>query len=103
MKRKKKGQKHPTEKSLLRYLKESITNDFPNPKRIGCPKLNALQQNVRDPASANEAVSKHVGGCSPCYSVYSRLLRKEIARMRQDSSHRTRIANPRKKRLTFPK
>jgi len=103
MKRKKKGQKHSTETSLLRYLKESITNDFPNPKRIGCPKLKALQQNARDPASANEAVSQHVGGCSPCYRVYSRLLRKEIARMRQDSSHRTRAANPRNKRLTSPK
>ena len=97
MKRKKKRQEHPTDKSLLRYLKESITNDFPNPKRIGCPKLNALQQNVRDPASANEAVSKHVGGCSPCYSVYSRLLRKEIARMRQDSSHRPQARKPKQK------
>ena len=33
------------------------------------------------PLSADEAVSKHIGGCSPCYRVYSRLLRKEIARM----------------------
>jgi len=103
MKRKKKGKKHPTETSLLRYVKESITNDFPNPKRIGCPKLKALQENVRNPTSADEAVSKHVGGCSPCYRVYSRLLRKEIARMRQDSPHRTRTANPMNKRLTSPK
>ena len=91
-KRKKKGAKTPDSSNLYsRHLKESLSNDFPNPKRIGCPQIKALQQNARDPAHADEAVSKHVGGCSPCYRVYSRLLRKAIARMRRKSSNKCNL------------
>ena len=86
----KKGSQRPIAQSLLRHLKERLSNGFPNPKRIGCPQIKALKQNARNPASADEAVSKHVGSCSPCYRLYSRLLRKEIARMRS--------SDPRKKR-----
>jgi len=81
--RKKTGPKSPTEKALLRYLKRSLWNDFPNPKRIGCPSLEALERNANDPTHADESVSKHVGSCSPCYRAYSRLLRQGLARMRQ--------------------
>jgi hypothetical protein len=96
MKWKKKRQKCPTARTLLQHLKDSLSNDFPNSKRIGCPEFKALQQNARDPARADEAVSKHVSGCSPCYCVYSSLLRKGITRMRQDF-HRTRTGNHKKK------
>jgi len=63
-------------------LKQHLSNDFPNPTRIGCPPLEALECNTKDPIHADESVSKHVGHCSPCYRAYSRLLREELARIR---------------------
>lgn len=99
-KRKKSGRIPSTEKALLQYLNEGLSNDFPNPKRIGCPPLKALQRNARDSTRANETVSRHVGQCSPCYRVYSPLLRKEIARMRRESSDRTPTSE---KNSTSPK
>lgn len=84
--RKKTGGKSPTEKALLGYLKQHLSNDFPNPTRIGCPPLEALERNAKDPIHADESVSKHVGHCSPCYRAYSRLLREELARIRQQAS-----------------
>ena len=91
----KKGSQRPIAQSLLRHLKERLSNGFPNSKRICCPQIKALKQNAKAPARADEAVSKHVGSCSPCYRVYSRLLRKEIAQMR--------TSDPRKKRPAPPK
>jgi hypothetical protein len=96
-KRKRDGPKSPTQKALLRFLKRSLSNDFPNPKRIGCPQVKALQWNARNPRDADETVSKHVGRCSPCYQIYTGLLRKEIARMRRKNSHRMRACSPQKK------
>ncbi len=83
--RKKAGRKSPTEKALLGYLKQHLSNDFPNPTRVGCPPLEALERNAKDPIHADESVSKHVAHCSPCYRVYSRLLRRELARIRQQA------------------
>lgn len=83
--RKKTGRKSPTEKALLGYMKQRLSNDFPNPKRIGCPSLEALERNAKDPIHADESVSKHVGHCSPCYRAYSRLLREELACIRQQA------------------
>ena len=84
--RKKTGRKSPTEKALLGYLKQHLSNDFPNPTRIGCPPLEALERNAQDPIHADESVSKHVAHCSPCYRVYSRLLREDLARIRQQAT-----------------
>jgi hypothetical protein len=83
--RKKTGRKPPTEKALLGYLRQGLSNDFPNPKRIGCPPLEALERNAKDPIHADESVSKHVGHCSPCYRAYSGLLREELALVRQQA------------------
>lgn len=83
--RKKAGRKSPTEKALLGYMKRHLSNDFPNPARVGCPPLEALEHNAKDPIHADESVSKHVAHCSPCYRVYSRLLREELARIRQQA------------------
>jgi hypothetical protein len=83
--RKKTGRKCPTEKALLGYMKQHLSNDFPNPTRIGCPPLEALEHNAKDPIHADESVSKHVAHCSPCYRVYSRLLREDLARIRQQA------------------
>jgi hypothetical protein len=85
--RKKTGRKSLTEKALLGYLKQHLSNDFPNPMRVGCPPLEALERNAKDPIHADESVSKHVAHCSPCYRTYSRLLREELARIRQAPRH----------------
>lgn len=99
--RKRTGRKSPTEKALLGYLKQSLTNDFPNPKRIGCPSPEALERNAKDPIHADKSVSKHVGHCSPCYRVYSRLLRQELAHMRQNAlrSHPNRCTQKKNKKV----
>lgn len=62
--RKKTGRKSSTEKALLGYLKQHLSNDFSNPTRIGWPPLEALERNAKDPIHADESVSKHVGHLS---------------------------------------
>lgn len=83
--RKKTRRKSPSEKALLGYLKRHLSNDFPNPTHVGCPPLEALERNATDPIHANESVSKHVAHCSPCYRLYSRLLREDLAHIRKQA------------------
>ena len=95
--RKRTGRKSLSEEALLGYLKQRLSNDFPNPKRIGCPPLEALERNAKHPIHADESVSKHVGHCSPCYRAYSRLLRQELARMRQKAAQSNSKTHTQKK------
>ena len=88
-KRKKIGQRPPLEKTRLEYLTENLSNNSPNPKRIGCPTHEALERNAKDPIHADDVISKHVAECSPCYRHYARLLREEIVRIRREASRRT--------------
>ena len=67
----------PFEKRLLRVLKRHLSRDFPNPKRIGCPPKQELELLAAEPAKVGNWVVEHLLSCSPCYLIYSGILRKQ--------------------------
>lgn len=84
--RKKIPRKFPTQKTLLRYVKKSLENDFPNPNRVGCPSESLLAQHAARPYK-HPWISNHVSRCSPCYRLYGRFLREWKAKARK-AKHR---------------
>lgn len=80
--RKKPARTFRTEETLLRHLKASLENDFPNPKRIGCPPESLLARHADHP-NDRPSITDHVSHCSPCYGLYSHLLREWKAKKRK--------------------
>lgn len=67
----------PFEKKFLRILKRHLSRDFPNPKRIGCPPKQQLDKLAVAPQRAPDWVVEHLLSCSPCYLMYSKILREQ--------------------------
>jgi hypothetical protein len=70
---------------LLELGRKHFAEDFPNPKRIGCPPTNQLKLLADDPRKAKESVLNHISFCSPCYRDYSRFLRSRKTKQRTKS------------------
>jgi hypothetical protein len=65
-----------SQKRLLELGRKHFSEDFPNPKRQGCPPRDQLKLLADNPRKANESVLNHISYCSPCYRAYSRFLQK---------------------------
>jgi len=82
------SERHPNvaDKRLLEVLRQGLTEEFPNPERIGCPG-SALLKGIAQgtvPLAEAEPWLDHLGACSPCFQEFTEF-------RRQASSQRRRI------------
>lgn len=63
-------------------LRIQLAEEHPNPKRIGCPCVSALQRGA-SARNLDPRISQHLFRCSPCYRAYSRFLREWIEEFRR--------------------
>ena len=68
---KKPRRKTYSEKTLLRFVKEHLSNEYPNPEREGCPPKAVLKSLAKEPHASDAAIVYHVFHCSPCYKTCS--------------------------------
>jgi len=84
MKKQVKRQRKPiSTKGFLTIGRKHFAEDFPNPKRLGCPPGNELKLQAEKPLMAKEQVLNHISFCSPCYRAFSRFLREQRAKPKQ--------------------
>ena len=69
------------EKRILELGRKHFAEDFPNPKRRGCPPKNQLKLLAEQPLKTKESVLNHISFCSPCYRDYSHFLQLHKARL----------------------
>ena len=63
-----------SEKTLLKFVKEHLSKEYPNPRREGCPSQAMLKRLAHDPQKVDASIVYHVFHCSPCYKTCSGLL-----------------------------
>lgn len=63
-----------SEKTLVKFMKEHLSKDYPNPRREGCPPKLTLERLAKQPQQVDPSVVFHVFHCSPCYKECRRLL-----------------------------
>jgi hypothetical protein len=68
------GQGAFSEKTLVKFMKEHLSKDYPNPRREGCPPKLTLERLAKQPQQVDPSVAFHVFHCSPCYKECRRLL-----------------------------
>jgi len=81
------GQGAFSEKTLVKFMKEHLSKDYPNPRREGCPPKLTLERLAKQPKQIDPSVVFHVFHCSPCYQECRRLLARLKAKT---SGSRTR-------------
>jgi len=77
---KKRAKKSFSAKKLLELGRKHFAEDFPNPRRQGCPPKEQLKLLAENPRKAKESVLNHISFCSPCYRIYSHFLQLQKAR-----------------------
>jgi hypothetical protein len=77
----KRKRKSLSEEKLLELGRKHFAEDFPNPKRQGCPPKSGLKLLADHPRQAEESILNHISSCSPCYRAYSRLLQIQKVRL----------------------
>jgi hypothetical protein len=65
-----------SEKQILELGRKHFAEDFPNPKRTGCPAKRQLKLLAENPRHAKKSVLNHISFCSPCYRTYSRFVQE---------------------------
>jgi hypothetical protein len=68
------GQGDYSEKTLVKFMKEHLSKEYPNPQREGCPPKLTLERLAKQPQQLDPSVVFHVFHCSPCYKECRRLL-----------------------------
>jgi len=86
-----------SEKKFLKLGRKHFAEDFPNPKRQGCPPKNQLKLLAEKPRKAKESVLNHISFCSPCYRTYSHFLQIQKARRSSRVKRRTGLEALREK------
>lgn len=84
-----------SEKKLLELGRKHFAEDFPNPKRLGCPPKAQLKLLAENPRQANESVLNHISFCSPCYRDYSRFLHARASKRKRQPKTKPRPRRPR--------
>jgi hypothetical protein len=75
-----------SEKELLEAFENVIHEDFPNPKRIGCPGHEALLTLVdRSKQIQHTRLLAHIRQCAPCFDELKELRCKAGNQSRQDT------------------
>jgi len=75
-----------SEKKLLELGRKHFAEDFPNPRRQGCPPKDQLKLLAEKPRKAKESVLNHISFCSPCYRDYSAFLKVKKKKARAKSA-----------------
>ena len=70
---------------LCEIGRRHFSEDFPNPKRLGCPAGSRLKDLAERRGVADEAVLSHISFCSPCYRAYSRFSQAHKRNLRSTS------------------
>jgi hypothetical protein len=76
------GQGAFSEKTLVKFMKEHLSKDYPNPQREGCPPKLTLERLAKQPQQVDPSGAFHVFQCSPCYKECRRLLANLKAKTR---------------------
>ena len=64
-----------SEAEFFGFAKSYLSEAFPNPQRIGCPRDSDLQRMAEQPIEARDsAASEHLTRCSPCFNRYMGIL-----------------------------
>lgn len=72
------------EQEFLAFTKSHLSQDFPNPERIGCPDDADLQRMGKHPiAKRDDDISKHLTRCLPCFNRYMEILGQVKRLMRE--------------------
>ena len=82
----KKRKKTLPEEKILELGRKHFAEDFPNPKRQGCPPKDQLRLLAEKPRKAKESVLNHIASCSPCYRDYSGFLKAKKRKPRAKSA-----------------
>ena len=78
-----------SEAEFFGFAKSYLSETFPNPLRIGCPRDSDLQGMAEHPVEARDAeVSQHLSCCSPCFNRYMEIL-ANLKRRRASSAGTT--------------
>ena len=76
------GQGAFSEKTLVKFMKEHLSKDYPNPQREGCPPKLTLERLANQPQQVDPSVVFHVFHCSPCHKECRRMLARLKAKTR---------------------
>jgi len=92
----KRNKKLLSEEKLLELGRKHFAEDFPNPKRQGCPAKDQLKLLAEKPREAKESVLNHISFCSPCYRTYSGFMQiQKRAFRREENKKRAPATKPR--------
>ena len=65
------------EQDLIAAFEKAIHEDFPNPRRLGCPDHESLVKLVSQAASPKlSGVIAHIRQCAPCFDELKKLRAK---------------------------
>jgi hypothetical protein len=72
------------EKRILDLLGKGLSQDFPNPQRVGCPDSTVLRgiANHKVPLSEADRWLNHFNSCSPCFQEFTRFRKQAVERRR---------------------
>ena len=71
--------KQEPEKELIDTFERIVHQDFPNPRRVGCPGRQALLEFALHPANTNlSPLLAHIRQCAPCFDELKELRKKQI-------------------------
>jgi hypothetical protein len=72
-----------TEQELLDFAKAYLSEAFPNPERIGCPREHVLQSAAIQPMQSDPSIHEHIACCSPCFKKYADQLARTKTEIRE--------------------
>ena len=64
-----------TEGDLVEALEQVVREEYPNPRRTGCPSEKELKRAASSPRRASQPVLDHIAVCADCLKEYDRLRR----------------------------
>jgi hypothetical protein len=72
-----------SEQEFLDFAKSYLSEAFPNPQRIGCPRdWELIRMSEHPKEELHAAISDHITFCSPCFNRYMEILGELKRRMR---------------------
>jgi hypothetical protein len=72
-----------SEKEFLNFAHSYLSEAFPNPQRIGCPRdWDLIEMSERPVEAKHASISDHLTHCSPCFRRYMEILGELKRRMR---------------------
>lgn len=68
-----------TSDEFVSLAREHFLNDYPNPMRVGCPSQKDLNKIAQSKALPDDALRRHLLGCSPCLKEFRSLRENQSA------------------------